>query len=91
METAAANYFLICGPLVDDKSTYWDGPDNGWTSDINYAIKYSKSILTRPLPEGGTSILELTNKGEWVNCYLIMIPSPSGEEGGKIVYEKCPL
>ena len=53
--------FLVCGPSTeDDNASYWSN-HAGWTEDITEATVFDSRVLTAPLPDGGTGIVEYVN------------------------------
>jgi len=51
------NNFVILGPIDDESPTYWNMYE-GWTIHLGEATTFPKDILSLPLPQGSTGMLE---------------------------------
>ena len=68
VRATAETQFLITGPVIDEEQTYWNN-DRGWVPFLVEGTTLPKKILTTPLPQGATGIMELTMLGEYVGFY----------------------
>lgn len=64
---------IVCGH-VNGEDVYWSN-DKGWVNDESMASCFDHRILSLPMPEGGTGILEILD-GQPVHFYGPLPHSP---------------
>jgi hypothetical protein len=72
------NYIITKTCDCSDELVYWN-VDTGWTLNFDEASLFPRDIIMQPLPQGSSSILEVTEEGEPMIQYsVIPLPSPVG-------------
>jgi hypothetical protein len=59
---------IICGPVVDDQSTFWNNdidPCGGWTSEFFDATIFDAQVFSAPLPIGATNVMEIQEGNDY--------------------------
>jgi len=66
--------FIIHGPILSERPTYWNVDLCAWTDNIMEATTFPREILSLPHPVGMEGIMEYDKQGNFLRWYSCTHP-----------------
>lgn len=78
----SSSYFIYqCVTPTGGDPTYWNDTLGEWTTEFSEATSFPQIILTTPLPQGASHVIEVHSSGKPLATYTLVA-------GGKQVFWK---